>query len=187
MSNENVKKGLEPMPDNKGFIDCRYLVPISASVNTVNDLFAGGPYKIHSAGTLIAAVAGDSELIAGSIVQLYDSNKRKVTNLPKSTAGYADVTYLASQRYTITVSGTEFADDGSNNGFTYNITDEGGTASANGFDGSSYSTIQLDGSTEHASNCQIRVSKKVEKPDNVGGVTGTLVECTIDSANWQQW
>ncbi len=186
MSNEgNVKRGLDPLPDNKGMIECRYKVPISASVNTVNDLFKGGPYKISS-GTVIAAVAGASELIAGSIVQLYDSSMQKVNNLPKSTAGYADVTYLANQRYQITVESTTFADDGSDNGKTYNITDEGGTASSNGRDGTSYSTIQITG-TAHATDNAIIASKKVEMPGNAGGVAKTLVEAVIHPDNHQAW
>lgn len=185
MSNENVKRGLEPLPDNKGMIECRSKIPISAAVNTVNDLFTGGPYKITS-GTVIAAVAGNAELIAGSIVQLYDSNEKPVTNLPKSTAGFADVTYRADQRYQITVESTTFADNGSNNGQMYNITDEGGTASANGRDGSSYSTIQITGAAA-ADTRQIIASFKVSKPGNLGGVAGTLVECRINPVNHQAW
>lgn len=185
MSNENVKMGLDPQPDNKGFIEVRPLIPISAAVNTVNALFKGSPYKITS-GTVQAAVAGNAELIAGSIVKLYNSNKKEVLNLPASTAGYADVTYQPGQRYQITVESTTFADNGSNNGAMYNITDEGGTANADGFSGSGNSTIQITGAAA-ASTRQIIASFKVRKDGNVGGVAGTLVECVINPVNHQAW
>lgn len=186
MSNENVKMGLDPQPNNKGVVETRPKVPISASVNTVNDLFVGGPYKITS-GTVIAGVAGNAELLAGVIVKLYDANEKEVKNLPKSTAGFADVTFQENQRYITTISGTEFANDGSNNGAMYNITDEAATASANGLDGDSYSKIQLDGSTEATSTRQIIASFKVLKDGNLGGVTGTAVECVINPVNFQAW
>lgn len=177
--------GLDPQPDNKGFIETRPFVPISASVNTVNDLFKGSPYLITS-GTVQAAVAGNGNLIAGSVVKLYNSNKKEVLNLPASTAGYADVTYQASQRYQITVESTTFAENGSNNGQMYNITDEGGTSNADGLSGTGNSTIQITG-TAAATTRQIIASYKVPKPGNLGGVAGTLVECIINPVNFQAW
>jgi hypothetical protein len=86
-----------------------------------------------------------------------------------------------------TISGTQFADSGADNGKMYNITDESATASSNGLDGDSYSKIQLDGSSENADTRQIIASFKVRKDGNLGGVTGTQVECVINPVNFQAW
>lgn len=187
MANKAPVVGLRPIADAKGQVNTRGPIPISAS-NTV-DLFVGSPYAI-SGGQIIGIPSdadGETE-IAGCIVRLCTDGNCTVQNVKASTDGYmAEVTYEAGQEYLITVNDTSFADDGSDNGKMYNLTDETGTASANGFDGTPYSRRQLDGATEGASDKQMIASRKSGLVDNLGGVAGTEVIAKINPANHQAW
>lgn len=190
MSNEgNLVCGLIPLPDAKGEIDVRPKIRISAGLNTDSALFRGSPYELVD-GTVVAAAIADAPIavVAGAVVKLYDSTgTREVLNLPIETAGYADVTYRKDQRYEIVASGDGFADDGSDNGVTYGLTIETGTANSNGRDGSSNSGVMLDTAQEDPSANTFMASFKVNKPRNIGGADRTLIEGTINPACYQAW
>jgi hypothetical protein len=191
MSNENIVGGLIPIPDNKGFVNTRDFVPVSAS-NTV-DLFMGSPYVMASGALTGVALtdtdATDKDLeIAGAVVKLYNSNMVTVLNLPASTAGYAEVTYEPNQQYLCTMDSTHFADNGSDNGDLYNLKPETNTdANADGFSGAARSGVKIKSSTEATSDRQLAVSRKTQRIGNVGGVAGTEVICTIHPDVFQEW
>lgn len=190
MSNENVIAGLVPIPDNKGLVDTRDFIPVSAS-NAVA-LFPGSPYYMVSGalrGVPTTGSAGtDKDLsVAGAVVKLYDSNYRTVQNLLASTAGFAEVTYAANQQYLCTINGTGFADNGSDNGDLFNLAVESATANADGFSGAGRSAVQLASGSEATSDAQMAVSRKTQRVGNVGGVANTEVICTIHPDVFQTW
>lgn len=186
MSNENPKFGLRPVLDQNGHALTREIL-VSAS-NAVA-LGIGSPYYVSGGKALgIANAAADDADIAGVVVVCKKANGQTVQNIPASTDGYkVEVTYTSGQEYAICMDDGSFADDGSNNGKYYNINDETMTANTNGFDGDAFSKRTLEGVSEATSAKQFVVSRKSGQMNNVGGVAGTEVICTINSANWQQW
>lgn len=184
--NENPVDGLRPQLDQNGHLLTREIL-VSAS-NTVA-LGIGSPYYVASGKALgLANGAADDADIAGVIVVCKKANGQTVQNIPASTDGYkVEVTYTSNQEYAITFDTGAFSDTGADNGKMYNINDETMVANVNGFDGDAYSKRTLEGSSEAASAKQFVVSRKSGQINNVGGVAGTEVLCTINSANWQQW
>lgn len=187
MANKAPIVGLRPMADAKGQVNTRGPVAISSS-NAV-DLFIGSPYAI-SGGKIIGIPdnADENTKIAGAIVALFKNNGCVVQNVKASTDGYmAEVSYEADQEYVITVDDDGFADDGTDNGKAYLLTDETATAGSDGFEGDPCSQRQIDGSTEHATDGQMIVSRKSGLIGNQGGVAGTEVVARIKPANHQAW
>lgn len=179
-TNVQPKRGMVPMPDNKGTVNIRDLVPVSAS-NSVA-LFKGSPYT-YSSGEIVGISPGNSQTYCGAVTKLYNASLREVLNLPVETAGYADVTYEKDQNYMLIVDDTGYTSP-DDNGLMYNLTAETGTANSNGFDGTGFSTVQVDGSTQNASTRMFVISKIVEVEGNYDDTTGTLIQGIINPANW---
>lgn len=189
MANEgNVICGLDPMPDNKGQVNVRPMIPISLASNF--GIFKGSPYRmLDSDGTIFVFDGGSDpqSLCSGSVVKIYNSVKKEVINLPAGTPGFADVTFEKSQRYQIVASGTGFSDTGSDNGLTYGLTTETSEALTNGIDGPGNSTVMMDTTQEHATHNTFLASFKVKKPRNLGAANHTLVEGKINPTCFQVW
>ena len=187
MANEgNIVCGLDPQPDCNGQIETRPKVPVS-----LNDYpaFRGSPYQIADGVALVKDWNSvPTEICAGVFVKLYDvTGNIEVVNLPPNTTGFADVTYLKDQRYVVRANGVGFADNGSDNGKTYALTTETGTAGTDGLSGVSVSTVSMDTTQEDPSANTFLASFKVLKPRNLGDADGTLVEGTINPACHQAW
>lgn len=176
MANKYVKQGLVPVnlePDG--------VVTLAKDASSTYDLFIGSPVVVSSGKFTASTTTGS---ITGSVVALYDSNGKPVSNLATTAAGKVTATCKSYQVFKITCSGTQVAASDADIGKTYDTTAEGGTVESTTTLGSTYSTRQLDGTTEHASNGHLTLGKIVPRNDNDGGVDGTEVYVTITAANF---
>jgi len=187
MANYNATIGFRAVPNADGQVINTRTIAISSS-NTV-PLAVGSLYYVASGQALgVPASAGNTQDVAGSILRVYTDAGCTVQNCPAATDGYmAEVAFEEGQEYVTTVDDDAFANDGTDNGKMYNVTDETLTANANGLDGSPYSKRQLDGSSENVDTRMFIASRKTGTPGNTGGVAGTEVYCKINPANWQSW
>src|SRR5690606_16255565 len=143
---------------------------VEVSSSNAVALFPGSLY-VMSGGKLVSVAnsAGNATEVAGAVISLYNTDGCSVQNLPAGTAGWAEVTFEANQEYVVTVDDDAVADNGSDNGTMFNVTDETGVANANGTDGTPYSTRKLDGSTGNADTRMFIASRKTGTPGNMGG------------------
>lgn len=188
--NLNPIRGLQAQPDAKGMVNARGILALDSSAYTGHGPFlngspiivVGGLIRLHVAGTAGSAVA-----FTGSILKLYDANHHLVTNIPDQTAGYGEISGDQGQIYVVTISGTQFAADLSDIGKFYATTAQtaavmpSSASNTNGLGGWSYTNVQLDGTTEHATAGDMKVIGITGAPNNVGGVTGTEVLAVIGS------
>lgn len=176
MANQQVRMGLVPVN-----LRPQDVVTLAKSTSSTYSLFINSPVYVSAGQVLASTTTGDC---TGTVIALYDSNGAPASCLPAASAGTVTLSFRANQQYKVTVSGTQLAANNADIGKTYDMTAEAGTDVSTTTLGSTYSTRQIDGATEHASNGFLTAGKIVPVANNDGGVTGVEIFCTITAANY---
>lgn len=183
--NEAPRMGLRPQGDAKGLVNTK---AFDVDVANTVPLGKGSPvYLVAGKVRGLANAYSSAGLIAGSVVRICTTANKSVGGCPAATAGYrVEIAYERDQRYEITVDNTAFAEDGSDVGKMYDLSDETLTVVADEMTVGGFSTRQLKGASEAASAKQIIAGTKTGLINNVGGLANTEIFCTINPANHQQ-
>jgi hypothetical protein len=181
MANKYVKQGLVPVdlePDGVITLakdtSSTYALFIHSPVLAIVSQGAGGEFQSSAA----------SGNMTGSVIALYDSTGAPVSSLAADAAGTVTATCREYQRFKITCDDTNIGASNVDIGMTYDLTAEGGTVASTTTLGSTYSTRQIDGNTESASDGPLKITKIVPRQDNDGGVIGTEVYCVINPTHF---
>lgn len=182
MANLYYVRGMVPKESDR--VDDIQAFPKSTS--SAAAMFVGGPYFIVG-GEARTSVAGHTNVatngITGTIVALLDSTGAPVQNLAANAAGTVIGTTDPDRVYVMTMDETHYA-GAADFGKYYDITAEGATVASGDDPGSSFSSRQIDSSTETSVSTDgvIIALGRVPALNNDAATAGTQVYCKINPA-----
>lgn len=153
MANDTFRLGFSPEPQTTEDLPLCASAPCTADTT---GLFIYEPVLL-SGGTIVPALAGNSDAVTGVILVLRDSNGKEVNALPASASGTCEYTFSPNQIYRVRLSGTQFAGI-TDIGKYYNSTLETATLPSTTTLGDSVSARKLDGATENTGSRQFQVT-----------------------------
>ncbi len=165
MANIDNPRGFRAVRHLSGAIPPTRRYSIDSSNATA--IFRGDLVKIEADGNIACAGAGDGTAVIGAVASCYDSNKKPVSYIPASTAGYADVWDDPDTIFAVQADGNTARED-------IGATKDHVTASGNTLTGVSSHELDSDGSGQN----QLKIIGKVDVPGNEWG-TNAEVEVII--------